>query len=86
MNRRDFLKGLFGTAAVAAIGVSAELEEAFTQDWQAALMPIWMDYYNNVLIYGVGAITYTNAFPYIRSIPPQEIYLIPELHRSTGDF
>ena len=86
MNRRDFLKGLFGTAAVAAIGVSAGLEEAFTQDWQAALMPIWADYYSNVLIYGVGVIKTTDEFPFIRSIPPQEIYLIPELYRSTGDF
>lgn len=72
MNRRDFLKGILGTAAVASLTPTLMVEA--TPDWTEAIMPIYSDYITNVLLFGTGAIQSVDSFPFIRSIPVSEIY------------
>lgn len=86
MNRRDFLGALFGTAVVAALPSAAVLLEPITLDWQAALNKVMSAYMQEFVCFGTAGIRTTDVFPFVEVITAQELYHMPELKRSLGEF
>lgn len=80
MNRRAFLTGLFGTAAVAAFGPMPILEAKTSINWatwEAAVLQVYSDHFANLFIYGTAAIEHIDEFPFIRNVPLEELYPLP---------
>ena len=83
MNRRDFLKGFAGTAGVVVAGAIpigllepvVDGPQVFSDAWFSAIADVYSDHHYNVLTYGVGGLQHIDEFPYIKSIPPQDIYV-----------
>lgn len=80
MNRRAFLTGLFGTAAITALPVSAKvLEPTLTlgPDWQTAIAKVYANYMTDLMLYGTGAIRSCDTFPWIENVPLTQLYETP---------
>ncbi len=81
MNRRDFLTGLFGAAAVASLGPAAILDPAKVlfdrATWENAILQVCSDYFANLVLYGTAALQPIDEFPFIRNVPSEELYLLP---------
>lgn len=76
MDRRKFLIGLFGTAAIAAAGPLPDLleqmpEADFTATFLAAHEAAMEIYMNSLSIYGFAMIQYLDHAPWIKVIPPE---------------
>lgn len=83
LDRRNFLIGLFGSAAVAAAGKLPTIPTMFDSNaWVQAIVKVYGEHINNVLIYGTSAIRYVDEFPYVKVIHPSEMNL-DELARAT---
>ena len=80
MDRRQFLVGLFGTAAVVAAGPLPKAlldlpKEDFTAAIQSAYTKAQLEIFmNDVGVYGFGTLEYLNEAPWIRVIPPNEFF------------
>ena len=83
MNRRDFLVGIAATAAITsaipALSIEAPISAKVWYDqWLTDTTSIWVNFYENMLIYGTGAIKHIDEYPFIQSVSPKDL-LIPEL-------
>jgi len=85
MNRREFLVGLVGTAAVASIPATV-LDVVATDEWQAAIRAVYTRYFTEFVVFGSAAISSSPEFPFIRVVPYDEWINIPELYRSSGEY
>lgn len=74
LDRRSFLIGLFGTAAIAAAGpMPTILEPIDLEAWARAVSRVYGSYIQDCLIYGCAGIRYTDKFPYIENVPPSAL-------------
>lgn len=73
MDRREFLIGLFGTAAVANLPAIPVIEPAFDMAaWQKAILEVHLKSYLDLLLYGNSFIRQCDKFPFIETIPVEE--------------
>lgn len=85
MNRRDFLHGLAVTAAVIGIApamptipMSAKTNaELWYTEWLKDTAHVWVEHYNNTILYGIGAIRRIEEYPYVESVPLSELTIPP---------
>lgn len=76
MNRRAFLAGLFGTAAIAPAGPlpQAVIKAEFDRElWEKAIIEIWSNYFSDAIIFGRAAIRYIDTFPFVENVPLNEV-------------
>jgi hypothetical protein len=80
MNRRDFLTGLVAASGITIAGtMPVQLLEPIPigplsfDTWHQAFMKAYLDMYENLFLFGVGALEYTEEFPYVRSIHPKNM-------------
>ena len=78
MNRRDFLTGLFGAAVVATLPITKALSLPTHQAFIDAVLEVQSQAWMNFLAYGCAAIESIEDFPYVRSVPLNEIYTTPD--------
>lgn len=86
MNRRDFLGALFGTVVITSLSSAATLLEPITPDWQGALNKVYATYMQEFMTFGMAGIRTTDVFPFVEVITAQELYRMPEIQRSLGEF
>lgn len=73
MNRRAFLAGIFGAAAVAAAGPKLALLETTAFDevaWAEYISNLVSDQIADMVIYGTSATEYIDHYPWVRRVPP----------------
>lgn len=80
MNRRAFLTGLFGAAAVASLGPLTALEKTKGFDnaaWEAAILGVYSDHFTSLVLYGTAALRYDDEFPFVHNVVIEELYPLP---------
>lgn len=77
MNRRDFLRNLFGAAAVATLPALPRLSAAYTlEQWVNAIMVIQQDMIADLVIFGTAMIEPCDEFPYVRNVDMSKVFYI----------
>ncbi len=74
MDRRSFLVGLFGVAAVAALPDVVALAEPTSEDWIKAIMEVHRKTLFDLTVFGQCYTQHIETFPYIRHVPLSEVF------------
>lgn len=72
MNRRAFLSGMLGVAAVSTLPPTALLEP-LTLDWEAAMDKVVRTYMFDIAAYGNAALLYNDQWPYVHNVDPSTL-------------
>lgn len=90
MNRRDFLYGCAAIAVANTSGLAVapdngphnmtatEVEAAYRayyKQWQNDTANIFVDYFNNTILFGIGALRQIEEYPYIESVDPADLQM-----------
>lgn len=76
MNRRQFILGMASAAAIPIIGKpSSALNLPTEAEFMTMFITAYSDYTANMFIFGVGALRYTDTFPYVESVDPRDLVI-----------